>query len=278
MIKTLVTHTSPDLDAVTGCWLIKTFLPGRDTAQLQFVPAGATYENGPVDTNRNIIHVDTGLGVFDHNQKPLRTSATKLIYEHLLRNHHLERKVVVPLERLVHVVNELDHFAEAYFPDPTDDRYDLCLHQLVEGLKYVERDDAKVCTASHTLLSATFQIFRKKVAAEEEIKKGYVFQSKWGRSLIMGTENEEAMKLALKMGFSFVARKDPIRGNIRIKTLPQKKLDLTPLYKKLAFEDRKASWFLHISTNMLLNGSSKNPTLIPSVISLKRLIEIIREI
>lgn len=278
MMKILVTHTSPDLDAVTGCWLIKTFLPCWDEAQILFVPAGSTYENAPVDGNPNIIHVDTGLGMFDHHQKPDRTSATKLIYEFLLINKHFENKIIAPLERLVHMVNELDHFAEVYFPDPADDRYDLCLHQLVEGLKYVERDGVKVCAVSHALLTAAFQIFRRKVAAEEEIKKGYVFQSQWGRSLVMGTENEEAIKLALKMGFSFVARKDPNRGNIRIKTLPQKKLDLTPLYKKLALEDKKASWFLHISTNMLLNGSSKNPTLVPSVISLKRLIEIIREI
>jgi len=277
-MKILVTHVSPDLDAVAGCWLIKTFLPGWETAQLRFVPAGSTYENSLPDENPDIIHIDTGLGMFDHHQKPNRTSATKLVFEHLLKNEHIEKKVASPLERLVHMVNELDHFGEVYFPDPADDRYDLCLHQLVEGLKYVERDDAKVCANSHVLLTAAFQIFRKKVAAEEEIKKGYVFLSKWGRSLIMGTENEESMKLALKMGFSFVARKDPRRGNIRIKTLPQKKLDLTPLYKKLASEDKKASWFLHISTNMLLNGSSKNPTLIPSVISLKRLIEIIREI
>jgi nanoRNase/pAp phosphatase (c-di-AMP/oligoRNAs hydrolase) len=67
-MKILVTHFSPDLDAISSCWLIKRYLPDWHTASIKFVPAGQTFENKPVDSVSNIIHVDTGLGRFDHHQ------------------------------------------------------------------------------------------------------------------------------------------------------------------------------------------------------------------
>src|SRR3989344_449769 len=39
-MKIIVTHSSPDLDAITSAWLIKRFLPGWEDANIQFVPAG----------------------------------------------------------------------------------------------------------------------------------------------------------------------------------------------------------------------------------------------
>jgi hypothetical protein len=114
------------------------------------------------------------------------------------------------------------------------------------------------------------------VRAEEAIKSSFVFHSRWGKSLAMESKNEEALKLALKSGFKLVLKKDPDRGNARIKTLPDKKLDLSPLYKEIIKHDKKGTWFLHVSKNMLLNSSSKNPNFIPTSLSLKKLIEIIK--
>ena len=121
-------------------------------------------------------------------------------------------------------------------------------------------------------------IFVKKINAEDELKKGFVFTSLWGKSIVIETKNEETTKLALKKGYKLVAKKDPEKGNIRIKTLPDKKLNLKPLHEKIIEADQKATWFLHASGNMLLNSSSKNPNFIPSKLSLSRLIEIIKSV
>lgn len=277
-MKTLITHFSPDLDAITACWLIQRYLPGWQNASIRYVAAGSTLNNLQPDKDPNIIHVDTGFGKFDHHQTINRVSSTKLVFRYLINNNHLDKKMVPALERMVDFVNEIDYFGEVFFPDPLSDVYDFCLHQIAENLKSIVKNNEETIKIVYLLLDTELVIFKKKVNAEKEIKKGLIFRSRWGKSLVMETNNEEAVKLALKMGYSFVARRDPIRGAIRIKTLPNKKYDLTPLYKKILQVDKKATWFLHVSKNMLLNSSSKNPNFVPSSLSLKKLIEIIGEL
>jgi len=84
------------------------------------------------------------------------------------------------------------------------------------------------------------------------------------------------MKLAQKKGVTCVIRRDPVRKFIRIKTIPTRKYDLTPLYNKLIKIDPKATWFLHMSKNMLLNGSSTNLKTVPSSLTLQKMIEIVK--
>ena len=44
-MKIIVTHNSPDWDAITAVWLIKRFLPNWENAEVQFVPAGDRIKN-----------------------------------------------------------------------------------------------------------------------------------------------------------------------------------------------------------------------------------------
>lgn len=275
MSKTIVTHISPDFDASCAAWLIQKFLPGWKDAIIAYVPAGSTLENKPVDENKEIIHVDTGLGQFDHHQTNEYTSAAKLVFDYLVKNEHILSKQIEPVERIINFVTDIDHFGESNFPDATNDRYDFGIYQVIEGLKPT-LDKNELLPYIFNLFDAELQIFKNKVKAEEELKKGLIFQSKWGKCIALETKNEETVKLALKIGFSLVVRKDPEKGNARIKTLPEKKYDLSPVYQKLIKIDPKATWFLHVSKNMLLNSSSKNPTFIPTSLSLQRLIETIK--
>lgn len=277
-MKIIVTHRSVDLDCITACWLIKRFLPGWIEAEIEYIDAGSTKDNKSPDSSDSIIHVDTGFGKFDHHQVNDYSSASGLVLKYLSVNNHILTKSEKPLERLVDMVTKLDHFDEVNFPDANLDRYDFMIHQIIEGLKGVLGKDNKITETGFILLDAIFQIFKNKVKAEEAIKKGFVFHSRFGKSLMMESQNEEAMKLALKSGYCLAARKDPVRGNIRIKTLPGEKFDLTPVYEKIKLLDKKGTWFFHISRNMLLNSSSKNPNFIPSSLSTKKLIEIIKNI
>lgn len=277
-MKTIVTHLSPDLDAIASVWLIKKYLPGWDSAQIKFVPSGTTLDGQLPESSKNIIHVDTGLGIFDHHQTTDYTSATKLVYKYLIGKDLLETKEIKAVEKIVEYVNSTDHFAEVFYTEPDSDRYDFMIRQLIDGLKVINRDEIKLIEIVFQLLEASLIVFKNKVSAEEEIKNGFVFRSYLGKSLAIETKNEEAVKLALKKGFSLVVRRHPEVGFTRIKTLPDKKYTLKPIYEKILTKDKKGSWFFHISEHMLLNGSSGNPKLIPTSLSLNMIIEIIKSV
>src|SRR5579884_3230626 len=78
-MKIIVTHASPDMDAITSVWLINRYLQGWEDAEIKYVPAGQRYKSqvpnpkSQVETIEKIgedevIHVDTGLGPLDHHQ------------------------------------------------------------------------------------------------------------------------------------------------------------------------------------------------------------------
>ena len=277
-MKTIVTHLSPDLDAIASVWLIKKYLPDWNDAQVKFVPSGTTLDNQSPDSDKDVIHVDTGLGKFDHHQTNDYTSATKLVYKYLIGRDYIEEKEIKPLEKIIEYVNSTDHFAEVFYSDPEADRYDFMVRQLVDGLKVINRDEAKLMEIIFLLLESALIVFKNKVNAEEEINRGFVFKSYLGRSLALESKNEEAVKLALKKGFTLVIRRHPEVGFTRIKTIPDKKYNLRPIYEKILEVDKKGSWFFHISGHMLLNGSSGNPKLIPTTLSINKIIEIVKAI
>ena len=277
-MKTIVTHLSPDLDAIASVWLIKKYLPNWNDAQVKFVPSGTTLDNQSPDSDKDVIHVDTGLGKFDHHQTNDYTSATKLVYKYLIGRDYIEEKEIKPLEKIIEYVNSTDHFAEVFYSDPEADRYDFMVRQLVDGLKVINRDEVKLMEIIFLLLESALIVFKNKVNAEEEINRGFVFKSYLGRSLALESKNEEAVKLALKKGFTLVIRRHPEVGFTRIKTIPEKKYSLRPIYEKILEVDKKGSWFFHISGHMLLNGSSGNPKLIPTTLSLNKIIEIVKAI
>lgn len=277
-VKTLVTHISPDLDAITSMWLIVRNLHGWEHPQFYFVPAGTTLNNAHPDDDIDIIHVDTGLGKFDHHQLKKRTSAARRVLDYVKENGHIRKANLEPLERLVDVVTIYDNFGEANFADPTSDIYNFSLNEIISGLKVVLEDDHEAVEHTFIMLDALLLSIKNKIGAEEEMKKGITLQTRWGKSLIVETRNDEVLKQALKSGFTFVARKDPERGFIRIKTLPDPQYDLTDLYESILKADKKGSWFLHSSKNMLLNGSSKKDESTPTSLTSARLIEIVKAI
>lgn len=278
-MKTIVTHISVDLDAAASVWLIKKYLPQWIDAELKFVPAGTTLDNLQPDINPDIIHVDTGLGQFDHHHIEDRNlCAAKLVLSFLYSTHHISDKDYEALERMMKFVILDDNFADVYLPNPDDDVYDFALHRIVDGLKRSLKEDVERCDVIFKMLDACLMVFKMKIRAEDEITKGYSFTSKYGKSLALDSENESVIKLALKKGYEFVLLFYSNDNTYRIKTLPSKKYNLSPLYEAIKKQDGKATWFLHISKNMLLNGSSKRPDSVPSSLPLKSVIEIIKNL
>ena len=80
------------------------------------------------------------------------------------------------------------------------------------------------------------------------------------------------------MGYMIAIRKDPKKGYLRVKAFPKKEIDLTPVYDILKAQEPEATWFLHASHHMVLNGSSKNPDMRATKKTLQQVIDVITNI
>lgn len=375
-MKIVVTHNSPDWDAITSVWLLKRYLPGWENAVVNFVPAGTrsvipsepirqtqgrlresrdpnTIKKEPIEkiANDEIIHVDTGLGPLDHHQtSDLNVCAASLTYEYVkqhsvilrlqpknplrteqeilrsAQNDKREDKLNVKLEalqRIVKYVVALDHFQEVFWPDAAENYQEFGFFGILEGYKtQYPNQDTKYMEFGLVLLDAMLHRMEEVIWAEREIKeKGKQFNTRFGKGIGIETLNDDTIKLAQKRGYAIVVRKDPRKGYVRIKCLPERasnlqktqntqstgrsdnqtdrqseflnirnsgslsfpnvpktNIDLTLIKEQLSKMDPKATWFLHVSKKMLLNGTPKNPKMIPTTLSLQEIIEVVKRI
>lgn len=276
MKKTIVTHLTPDVDAVSSVWLLKRFLPGWDEAEISFVPAGKTLNGEPVDSDDDILHVDTGLGRLDHHQTNEDTCAARRTLEYI--SQKVKQKFPdEALIRLIDIINDIDHFREVYYPNPAADFYDFSLISMLDGLKLICPDDnQKLIEFGLTALDGIYKYFQNKTWAEKELKEeGVEFKTKWGKGIGVETVNDEVIRLAQRKGFVVAVRKDPKKGYLRIKTLPESPADLSACYNIYKKKDPEATWYLHPSHKMLLNGSMKNPDCRPTKLTLREIIKVL---
>jgi len=297
-MKIVVTHSSPDMDAITSVWLIKKFLPNWNDASVKFVPAGERLQRlvnqrpaSSLELNASsytldaiekigedeIVHVDTGLGPLDHHQ----TSSDKVCGASLTFDfvkEHISKHNVEAVERMVKVIIDVDHFKEVFRKDPLSDYHEFDLASILDGLKlqFPVQDDLYVMEISKGL-DAVLHGFENRIWAEKEIKEsGIKFETRFGHGMGFETINDSVVKLAQKMGYAIAARKDPRKGYVRIKVRPDAKIDLTLAYEKFRKIDPDATWYLHISKKMLLNGSVKNPKMRPTKLKIDEIIEVLK--
>lgn len=278
MAKSIVTHINPDLDAICAVWLLRNFDKDFEDAEVTFIPAGETYQNQKVDSDPNIIHVDTGLGKFDHHQiSDENISASQLVFNKLkLKNKDLEKNQA--LIRLIKVVTKTDHFGECLWPEANADHYIFDAIHILNGLKIGGKlDDFGLIEFGAKCLDGIYNSLKLKIEAEEDIQNGAVFDTKWGKGIGSETSNNEFIKEAQKQGFILAIQKNPDNDFVRIKARPDSGVDLTLIYDKLKLKDPGATWYLHVSKKMLLNGTTKNPNVRPSRLSLGEIIKVFKK-
>jgi len=274
-VKTIVTHIGPDLDAITSVWLVKTFLPGWEEADVVFVPAGTTLHGMEPDSDPDILHVDTGFGKYDHHQTDADTCASLLICEEVKNEHGPDPA----LERMMAVVNDIDHFREVFYPDAAADYWEFWVVGQIDGWRLLYGDaPVKIVELGFQTLDGVYKVMQNKIWAEKEFEHAMEFPTKWGKGIGFETINDEVIHQAQKRGYVLVIRKDPKKGYVRVKTLPTEEIDLTPVYDRLKQDELDATWFLHASRHMLLNGSAKNPDMKPSARTLTELIKAVQEV
>lgn len=300
-MKIIVAHTSPDWDAIGSVWLIKKYLAGWGNAEVRFVPAGermggsklrveSSKLKNPIEKIREdeVIHVDTGMGPLDHHQiSDSGVCAMSLTWDYIQREVKKEGNKLTDehceaISRIVKIVVDIDHFKEVFWKDPAADYHEFSLLGILDGIKLEKPDqDNFYVEFGITCLNALVVEFENRIWAEKEIKEGKQFLTRFGKAIGFETVNDTVLKLAQKMGFVLVVRKDPRKGYVRIKTLPDngsKGADLTLVYEQLKKIDPDATWFLHVSGKMLLNGTPKNPKMKPTKLGLDDIIKVLERI
>lgn len=285
--KLIVTHHAPDLDAIGAAWLLKTFDSQHYAdAKFAFVNPGekiSTPEIARLEISpKNVAHVDTGLGKFDHHQ-PARghehSSATSLVYEYLCQIHpELEQDHA--LDILVDFITEIDHFEEIYWSEADHYRYNFMLHQLIRGLEFTKlHDDDSQLHFGFTCLDAAYASLKQQVKAKDILEsKAEYFETKVGKCMAVETRNDDTIKLAQKQGCVIAIRKDPKGGHIRIKARPDSDLDLKDVAEEINKIDQVGTWYYHPSGKMLINGSRKHRDQKPSPLSLQKVIGLIQKV
>ena len=276
MAKLIVTHLRPDLDACSSAWLIKRFYPEFGMAEFAFVPSGKTYKNEPADINKSIIHVDTGMGKFDHHQFRSRSSAALRVYQYLVKNKLLKKADKEALDRLVELITMIDNFEEVSFDNPTSDIYELMLSQVLEGVKQNEASDHEVMELTLPWLDGLLTIFKRKIMAEKDFEEATEFRIKNIKCLFLRSRSKEASKLAEKQGYQLVLLQDKERGNINFRVHPKAKFNLDKVYQAIKKIEGNDLWFYHASGHLLLNGSNSHPQPATKLTS-SQLIDILRE-
>lgn len=272
-MKIIVTHKNPDIDALSGIWLIKRFLDGWSEAEVKYVPMGETYDGRKADSDDDIIHLDTGGGRFDHHQSRKRTCAAKLILKHILEVQERKKVEKKALTRMINVVCEIDNGQDVVWSEPESDRYEFCFQNFFWN---APRADNFLDLAMQNL-EMIFVTFKDKIHAEESIiKKGIVFESTWGKALAIQTRNDYVLFVGEKQGFVLVAKQDPKNGHLRIYSRFDEKVNLSRAYKKFMKMDPEATWYLHPSRHLLLNGSRTNPERVPTKLTLGEIIEVLK--
>lgn len=285
--KLIVTHRAPDLDAIASSWLLKRFATqDYGGAKFVFVNPGECITQDELNRlevkTEDVVHVDTGLGKFDHHQPKrgkLEISATSLVYDHICQIHpDLENDRALQL--LVKFVTQIDHFKTIYWPEADHHRYNFMLHQIIHGLEFVQyHDDDSQLHFGFTCLEGVYSALKQQVKADEILtNKAQYFQLQAGHALGVKTRNDEILKLAQKRGIVLVVRKDTDKGHIRIKTRPDSSIDLKALHEKIIELDDEGTWFYHPSGKMLINGSRKHNNQTPSPLKLETVIELIKEL
>lgn len=183
------------------------------------------------------------------------------------------------LMRVVGFVNETDHFASYYWPEPDKDRYIFMLEEILAGLRSSEHfTDREVVEFGMLCYDGVYTSMKIRIAAEADLtQKGQEFESKWGKALAITNKNDEVVKLAQKRGFVLVVRKDEVTGAIRIKTAPDPTISLKEVYNEIKTMDDEGTWYYHPSGHMLLNGSRKHVGQVPTKLTLEEVVEIVKK-
>jgi hypothetical protein len=285
-IKLLVTHKAPDLDAITSVWLFLRFLPQQTNhAKVLFVNPGETLSHRIAEEHQalphEVIHVDTGLGEFDHHQPERATqylSASKIIFQSLSKKISSISQDQA-LSELIDYVTDIDQYSQINWPESSTIHPFFRLEELIANFHGQEMmTDEKVMDLGCLLLDSAYLGIKRFLTAKAELQNATELQLKNGKCVAIVSGNDYVLDVAQLSGAIMTLRKDDKTGGVRIKCRPDSNLNLHDLYERIIIEDKVGHWYFHPGGKMLLNGSNKRPDQIPTPLSLENILTFIKEI
>ena len=249
MGKVIVSHYSPDLDSITSIWILMRFA-GYDDAELQFVSAGSTLNDMAVDSDPDTIHVDTGLGMFDHHQDKQNGKNDKCAAR-LVADVYTPKNWSV--NRIVEYVNLIDNgkisFEEMVQP--------FSVVRLIRGMNICNPRDSKfIINIMLPCLDAWYESTKEEEAFYKEFENRLEFQTDWGLGIALKTDVPAAAQVAYSQGAVLFVYQGST-GALGITAAPSSNVNLSDLFENLQKLEPNANWFLHPSKKMLLCGSKK---------------------
>lgn len=207
-MKTIVTHTNPDWDAIASAWLLKRYLPRLAEAEIKFVNTGnpdlelLASATAVVDTGKKY---DPQILHFDHHHlagvKANETCAAQQVYE------HLKAQGLAPdyLKPLVKLVFQGDTGRKTF---SVTHSYQTGIHALLSGKKrqYKEQyggtfmPDEDVLVFSFMLLDALAVQFEAQAQASSEYAGSMVYRSNDGLVVALVHAGVNASYYAIERG------------------------------------------------------------------------------
>ncbi|MFC1727512.1 chromate resistance protein ChrB domain-containing protein [Patescibacteria group bacterium] len=280
-MKKIITHTNPDLDAVTSVWLLKRFLPGWEEAEVEFVFASDSIKaQKEIDLDPEVLWVDVGRGQLDHHQTDAYLCATKLTFDFIKRKRKgqpLGEIKQEALKEIVKVVTQVDNARDLNWEEVNKSRYYFQLHTLIDGLRGLAESDEQALEFSLRALDAILWNLRSKIRAEKELENGFEFQTPWGKAIAVESGDKHVLWVGEIQGFVLVIKKDPEKGGVRMYARPDSEVDLTEAHRQFKKMDPESDWFLHATKRMLLNDSTINPNMRPTKLSLQQVIATLKK-
>ncbi|TAK27202.1 MAG: hypothetical protein EPO21_24190 [Chloroflexota bacterium] len=268
-MATIVTHFSPDLDGLMSIWLLKRF-GGLADADLAFVVAGQTIDGLPADHDPAVVHVDTGGGRFDHHQPEVAgpdVCAAKLVWQAVAPQDEA-------LRRMVAYVTAVDN---AYPGQRAAAQGPFTLLGLIWGNNMLHPNPAEAVESILPSFDAWYAWNKECVELEHQFVNRIEFQTRWGKALAFEGDQGGSRALAWEHGAIIFVRRTS-RGWLEVSARSDAGIDLTPAYLRVREADPAAPWFLHPSKRLLLCGSPKSPIDRPSRLTLRELVDVLRQV
>lgn len=287
-MKHLVTHIRPHLDDICGIWMFQQYHPDYKDTEVNFVGltvnGGVPYNNEPVDSNPDVIHIGVCRGKFDehgpeHANAVEPESASTIVFKYLDSLGYIPKDVVVRggLKRVVDFVLALDTGSIR-----GKELYGYTIGAVIQAMNLREdKDDQAISHEMFDLgvkmLEGLFISEKDYVQLQEDWKQRKDFQ--WGsfKGAALTTESKRVDDFAYSRGYDFVVYIDPKHGFRKIRAARANDVSFENVYKQLQKIDPKAEWYLHQSKKLLICGHEIAPNTALSTLSLNELVTIIKQ-
>ena len=264
-IEKIILYSGADFDALFASWLFVRNVAFAKYAKFDFVKIGETWKNQPVDSDPNVVHIDTGGGKFDHHGGKNKSATRIMVTELGLGDDPA-------LKRLLSLIEAYENADKMEFYAPS---------QLITGWYYLYRTNPK------SVLERAFEVFDilygqekqrveiesqsdkvdwrefngKKVAVLDEIAqlRDWCFDN--GADIVVWKNTNNGVpyygiQVSRKLDFSL----GKVVAALRSSEAVARRVELEATDLEVIEElEKLPGWYLHHSGKLILCGSRKKP-------------------